>query len=69
MFRVQLEKNKEIKRTFPTNNWVRVSFGGPRPSGDEREEVAIWMTASMSSFVGAEGGAGEAAESDGDLEC
>jgi hypothetical protein len=48
-------------RTLPTNSCVRVSLGGPGlPSGEALLEVAIWMTASMSSFEGPEEeGAGE----------
>lgn len=58
-----------IRRTFPTNSCVRVSLRGPAlPSGDEREDVAIRMTASMSSFVGGASGIEEAVETDGDLE-
>jgi len=52
------------RHTFPTNNCVRVSLssGARPPSGDDLEEVAIWMTASISSFERLVGGVGEAAE-------
>ena len=51
-------EGKGHTHTFPTNNWVRVSRRGL--SMDGCEEVAILITASISSFVGAdrEGGKG-----------
>jgi hypothetical protein len=55
-----------IRHTLPTKSWVLVSLTGPaRPSGEGRDEVAIWMTASMSSLVGAVGGLGEEVVADG----
>lgn len=50
---------KNSALTLPTNSCVRVSLpGGGRPSAVGRVEVAIFMTASMSSFVGARGEVG-----------
>lgn len=43
-------KRGQWRHTFPTKSWVRVSRRGL--SRDGWEEVAILMTASMSSFVG-----------------
>lgn len=52
---VELSGEKDTEkgvRTLPTKSWVRVSFGaGERPFV---AEVAIWMTASMSSLLGPE---------------
>jgi hypothetical protein len=53
-------RQKETKVTLPTKSWVRVSLGGPeRPSRFCLEAVAIWMTASISSFEGGGGGLGD----------
>ena len=51
-----------MRHTFPTNNCVRVSLRGARPSGDDLEKVAIWMTGSTSSLERVIGGLGEAGE-------
>ena len=55
-----MKRNNE-GHTFPTNNCVLVSLGGADlASGEGRAEVAIWMTASISSFVGGiDGGLGD----------
>ena len=57
------KRSRDGGRTFPTKSCVRVSRGGFVARGEAEEAMAIWMTASMSSFVGPEpaGGGGGAA--------
>lgn len=55
--------------TLPTKSWVLVSLiGTERPSGVCLAEVAIWMTASMSSLEGGGGGLGDLGWAEGGRE-
>ena len=58
--KIERRKTEHGGRTFPTKSCVRVSRGGLVARGEAEEAMAIWMTASMSSFVGPEpaGGGG-----------
>ncbi len=51
---MQTKRRGSEGRTFPTKSCVRVSRGGFVARGDAEDAMAIWMTASMSSFVGPE---------------
>lgn len=60
-------KKRDVGRlTLPTKSCVRVSLGGFDVRGEFDEAMAIWMTASISSFVGPEPAADGRAAVDGD---